>query len=44
MSKDAKLKLQVLTSVAELPSEAEQLVVAELVMDAKKREILVEVK
>ena len=38
MNRDAKLKLQVFTSVAKLPSYAE------LVMDPEEKEILVEAK
>ena len=37
MIRDAKLKLQVFTSVSELPSEFKLLVAVELVMDSKQR-------
>ena len=44
MSKDAKLKHQVFTSIAKLPSDAKYLVVAELVMDVELMKILVHVE
>ena len=44
MSKDEKLKLQVFTSVAELPQDVELLVAAELVVDVEKMKILVDAK
>ena len=40
MSNDIELKLQVFKSVTELPSEAEQLVATELVVDVKLEKIL----
>ena len=42
MNRDAKLKLQVFTSVVELPSKAEQLVAAKLVVEAKLNKYLVD--
>ena len=44
MNKDAKLKLQVFTSVAKLPYDAKQLVLGELIVDTKLMKILVDVK
>ena len=44
MNRDAKLKLQIFTSVVELPSDAELLVATELVVEAEWKEILVDAK